>query len=184
MERAGVFDWKCFCICAVLCCRRRGERCNQGPDRDRDLVLHCAAVLSPALHPWLRSGCQDHRAHQDPAVWEGKASHACWCIVSCYRTLCTVKYCSMGRERKSRLLVYRCMLPDTVPWSTAVWEGKESHVYWCIVSCYRTLCTVKYCSMERERKSRLLVYRCMLPDTLYCKVLQYGKGKKVTFTGV
>jgi len=152
MERAGVFDWKCLCICAVLCCRRRGERCNQGPDRDRDLVLHCAAVLSPALHPWLRSGCQDHRAHQDPAVWEGKASHACWCIVSCYRTLCTVKYCSMGRERKSRLLVYRCMLPDT-------------------------LSTVKYCSIGREGKSCLLLRSFLLPDAL-CTLKDSSMGRE------
>lgn len=63
--------------------------------------------------------------------------------------------CSMGREGKSRLLVYSFMLPDT-------------------------LCTVKYCSMGRERKSRLLVYRFMLPDTLstvkYCSIGREGKS--------
>ena len=149
MERVGVFDWKCLCTCAVLCCRRRGEWCNQGPDRDRDLVLHCAAVLSPALHPWLRSGCQDHRAHQDPAVWEGKASHACWCIVSCCQTL-------------------------SVPWSTAVWEGKESHVYWCIGSCYQTLSVLWNTAVLEEKASH--AYCCVVSCCQMLSVLWSTAG--------
>ena len=87
--------------------------------------------------------------------------------------------CSMGREGKSRLLVYSFMLPDTVPWSTAVWEGKESHVYWCIGACYQTLSVLWNTAVLEERASRAyccVVSCCQMLSVLWSTAVWGGKA--------